>query len=93
MRSSRALLAALLSTVLFATGCGSGLGAASDGTGPVRLLVFGAPEELAAYRTLIEAYGQARPGNEVQLIEASDRKDLLARLATSVAGAPRRTCS
>lgn len=86
MRSSRALLAALLSTVLFATGCGSGLGAASDGTGPVRLLVFGAPEELAAYRTLIEAYGQARPGNGVQLIEASDRKDLLARLATSVAG-------
>lgn len=84
MRRPKALLAALLATVLFGSGCAAGPGAAADG--PVRLLVFGAPEELAAYRTLIEAYGQARPGSEVQLIEASDRKDLLARLATSVAG-------
>ncbi|SCL36645.1 multiple sugar transport system substrate-binding protein [Micromonospora nigra] len=79
----KALLALALTAVLAATGCGSG---ATSGGGPVRLLVFGAPEELAAYRTLIDAYGRARPGERVQLIEASDRKDLLARLATSVAG-------
>ncbi|MER7893122.1 sugar ABC transporter substrate-binding protein [Micromonospora sp. NPDC094482] len=79
---TKALLALLLTAVLLAAGCGSG----SSPNGPVRLLVFGAPEELAAYRTLIEAYEKARPGAEVQLIEASDRKDLLARLATSVAG-------
>jgi multiple sugar transport system substrate-binding protein len=52
----------------------------------VQLLVFGAPEELAAYRTLVDAYAGAHPGRTVQLVEASDRKDLLARLATSIAG-------
>jgi multiple sugar transport system substrate-binding protein len=80
----KALLALLLAAVLAAAGCGAGSGSSADG--PVRLLVFGAPEELAAYRTLVEAYEKARPGTDVQLVEASDRKDLLARLATSVAG-------
>ena len=61
-------------------------GGGDDATGPVRLLVFGAPEELAAYRTLVGAYAQAHPRRDVQLVEASDRKDLVARLATSVAG-------
>ncbi len=82
----KALLALLLSAVLLASGCGAGSGSGEDGKGPVQLLVFGAPEELAAYRTLTEAYEKARPGTDVQLVEASDRKDLLARLATAVAG-------
>ena len=80
----KSLAALLLCTVLAVAGCGSGSG--SPAGGPVRLLVFGAPEELAAYRTLVDAYRRARPGTDVQLVEASDRKDLLARLATSVAG-------
>ena len=80
----KALLALLLCTMLVGTGCGSG--STSSAGAPVRLLVFGAPEELAAYRTLVDAYSKARPGADVQLVEASDRKDLLARLATSVAG-------
>ncbi|MER7457667.1 sugar ABC transporter substrate-binding protein [Micromonospora sp. NPDC126480] len=80
----KALFALLLTAVLLATGCGAG--SSGDAKGPVQLLVFGAPEELAAYRTLTEAYEKARPGAEVQLVEASDRKDLLARLATAVAG-------
>jgi multiple sugar transport system substrate-binding protein len=84
MMRLKALAALLLCTVLTAAGCGSGSG--SDSGGPVRLLVFGAPEELTAYRTLVDAYRKARPGTDVQLVEASDRKDLLARLATSVAG-------
>ncbi|MEV6489229.1 sugar ABC transporter substrate-binding protein [Actinoplanes sp. NPDC051633] len=66
--------------------CGRDDREGGDSAGPVRLLAFGAPEELAAYRTLIDAYAKARPGKTVQLIEASDRKDLLARLATSIAG-------
>lgn len=49
---------------------------------PVRLLVFGAPEELDAYRQLTKAYGSGK----VELIEAADRKDLIAKLSTSVAG-------
>lgn len=84
MMRPKALLALLLSAVLLTAGCGGG--SAASGDGPVRLLVFGAPEELAAYRTLIDAYGKKHPDARVQLVEASDRKDLLARLATSVAG-------
>ncbi|TDC85760.1 sugar ABC transporter substrate-binding protein [Micromonospora sp. KC606] len=80
----KSLLAVALCGALAVTGCGSGVGSSSRDQ--VKLLVFGAPEELAAYRTLIDAYEAARPGERVQLIEASDRKDLLARLATSVAG-------
>ncbi|TDC43852.1 sugar ABC transporter substrate-binding protein [Micromonospora sp. KC213] len=80
----KSLLAVALCGALAVTGCGSGAGSSSRDQ--VKLLVFGAPEELAAYRTLIDAYEAARPGYRVQLIEASDRKDLLARLATSVAG-------
>jgi multiple sugar transport system substrate-binding protein len=64
--------------------CGGSPGAGRDST--VKLLVFGAPEELAAYRTLVEAYGKARPDGRVQLIEASDRADLITRLSTAIAG-------
>ncbi|GGK39192.1 sugar ABC transporter substrate-binding protein [Pilimelia terevasa] len=64
-------------------GCGADRPAAGD---PVRLMVFGTPEELASYRTLISAYDKAVPGRPVQLVEASDRKDLIARLSTAVAG-------
>lgn len=82
----RRLFALLLPVVLALVAGGCGAGAGRGGKGPVQLLVFGAPEELAAYRTLVEAYRKARPGADVQLVEASDRTDLLARLATSMAG-------
>jgi multiple sugar transport system substrate-binding protein len=74
------LLAALL-----AAACG---GSASGANGSVRLLVFGDPEELAAYRKLATSYERsaAAGGARVRLIEASDREDLIARLSTSIAG-------
>ena len=85
MRTSAKLLAAAVGAALLATGCTGGQGPErSDST--VQLLVFGAPEELAAYRTLAEAYQQAQPGAQVRLVEASDRTDLITRLSTSVAG-------
>ncbi|GAA4683947.1 ABC transporter substrate-binding protein [Phytohabitans rumicis] len=77
------LLALLLPVVLLA-GCGAPEPA--DAPASIRLLVFGAPEELEAFRTLVSAYGKAAPGAEVQLIEASDREDLITRLSTSIAG-------
>jgi multiple sugar transport system substrate-binding protein len=68
--------------VLTAAACGG----SSDGdAGAVRFLVFGDPEEIQAYRDLIGAYRQREPEAEVQLVEASDRQDLLARLSTSFA--------
>jgi multiple sugar transport system substrate-binding protein len=56
-----------------------------SGDGPVSVLVFGDPEELAAYRTLIDDF-EADSDVEVELVEASDRDDLIARLSTSIAG-------
>lgn len=75
------LLAALVSGVLFATACSDG-----EPGGPVRLLVSGSPEELAAFRTLVEAYEKDNRGTDIQLIEASDADDLITRLSTSIAG-------
>ena len=74
----RLRLAALL-TAAMAAGC-SGTG---DDT--VQVLVFGDPEELVAYRALIEDF-EAQSDVEVELVEASDREDLIARLSTSIAG-------
>lgn len=64
------------------------LAAASCGGGdrePVSFLVFGDPQELQAFRDVAAAYEEGS-GGDVQLIEASDRADLIARLSTSIAG-------
>ena len=58
-RTGRGLLAALLCTAMLVTACGDDKPAATGSPGPVSLLVFGAPEELAAYRTLADAYKKA----------------------------------
>ena len=78
------LLATLLvcGLAFAATGCGGDDGA----EGPVSLLVFGDPPEIAAYRTMIRAFERAEPDIDVRLVEASDREDLIARLSTSFAG-------
>ncbi|MEH1128447.1 ABC transporter substrate-binding protein [Micromonospora sp. CPCC 206061] len=75
---------ALLAAALLAAGCGAA--ETGDTRQTIRLLVFGAPEELQAYRTLVDAYAKASSGAEVQLVEASDREDLITRLSTSIAG-------
>jgi multiple sugar transport system substrate-binding protein len=74
------LLVALAAAFVLA-GCG---GAGSGGD--IRFLVFGDPEEIQAYRDLISAYERRDEAGDVQLIEASDREDLLARLSSSFAG-------
>jgi multiple sugar transport system substrate-binding protein len=78
---ARTLSALGAAVLLTAAGCG---GSGDDG-GPVRFLVFGDPEELQAYRDVIAAYLERDPEAAVQLVEASDRQDLLARLSTSFA--------
>jgi len=81
----RTLLAAVVAAALSVTACAGDDGAAHSDDA-VQLLVFGAPEELAAYRTLAGAYEKTHPDSRVQLVEASDRTDLITRLSTSVAG-------
>jgi len=82
LRKGPRLIAATMATLLLATGCIGG----AQGAGTVKVLVSGAPEELAAFRTLAVAYEKAVPGADIQLIEASDAGDLITRLSTSIAG-------
>jgi len=84
MRRSIWLTVVLAASAVFAGACSEDDATARGGS--VSLLVFGAPEELAAFRTLADGYESAVPGSDVQLIEASDRDDLIARLSTSIAG-------
>jgi multiple sugar transport system substrate-binding protein len=65
-----------------AAACGS----SDSPSGNIRLLVFGDPAELDAFRTLVRAFEEEEPEIDVQLVEASDRDDLIARLSTSIAG-------
>jgi multiple sugar transport system substrate-binding protein len=83
----RPSIAILVLLALVLAGCGgSGDGGAGSGSGSISFLVFGDPPEIQAYRTLIEAFERQEPDIDVQLIEASDRDDLIARLSTSLAG-------
>src|SRR5687768_10996289 len=79
----RAMLFAALAVAL--ASCG-GSGGAGSGSGSISFLVFGDPPEINAYRTLIRAFERDVQDVDVQLIEASDRDDLIARLSTSLAG-------
>jgi multiple sugar transport system substrate-binding protein len=91
--SDRTWIAAALSLVLLAAACGGTAGddgsPASPGapvSGEISFMTFGDPEELQAYRNLIDGFKEVEPDVTVNLIEASDRTDLLARLSTSFAG-------
>ncbi len=75
------LTALLLCAVVVACG-----GSDSGSSGSVRFLVFGDPAEINAYRTLIDAFQEEEPDIDVQLVEASDRDDLIARLSSSISG-------
>ena len=84
---TRALLATgLLAAALAACGGDGGDSGGEDVSGNVSFLVFGEPEELKAFRGVVDAFRHVEPDVTVKLIEASDRDDLLARLSTSFAG-------
>ena len=73
-----------------AAACG-GVGATSaperrGGSGDDQLPGLRRAEELQAYRDVITAFEDVEPDIDVQLVEASDRDDLIARLSTSFAG-------
>ncbi|MGI8806902.1 MAG: ABC transporter substrate-binding protein [Acidimicrobiales bacterium] len=73
----------LLSAVVVASvlsGCGS------DGQAQIDFLVFGEPEELKAFRSVVAGFAATDPGFGVRLVEAADRQDLLTRVSSSLAG-------
>jgi multiple sugar transport system substrate-binding protein len=55
-------------------------------SGDIRFLAFGDPAELQAFRSVVKAFREVEPDITVNLVEASDRDDLVARLSTSFAG-------
>ncbi len=63
-------------------------GGSDSGNGDARIsfMAFGEPEEIRAFKDVIAAYEEEEPSTTVQLVEASDRDDLLARLGTAFSG-------
>lgn len=58
----------------------------SDVSGEVSFMVFGDPDEIQGFKNMIAAYENEQPDVNVDMIEAADRDDLIARLSTSFAG-------
>jgi multiple sugar transport system substrate-binding protein len=81
-----ALLISLVGAACSGTGGGGAVTPGGDVSGEVSFMAFGEPEELAAYRGAIEAFKEVEPDVTVNLIEASDRADLIARLSTGFSG-------
>jgi multiple sugar transport system substrate-binding protein len=94
MPTARWLIIVSMAPMLLSACSGDGGGAAPPPAGAnpgavsggIEFMVFGEPEELQAYRNLIDGFKEAEPSVSVDLIEASDRADLLARLSTAFAG-------
>jgi multiple sugar transport system substrate-binding protein len=87
MTARRPMVVALMVAVaLFVAACGGGGG---GGDGEVGFLVFGEPEEAAAYRELVDAFEATNDDVEVDLVVAASRSDLLTRISTAIAaGSP-----
>lgn len=86
LRALGAGLACLVGAIVFAA-CGgdedSGATSAKSSR-PITFQIFGDPEELKSYRTLVKAY-RKQGGSPVKLIEVADREAFSAKLATSFA--------
>ena len=75
---------AVIALAVAAAGCGG-----SDepkASGNVSFLTFGDPEELQAFRNVVAGFEKENPDAKVNLVEASDRDDLIAKVSTSIAG-------
>jgi multiple sugar transport system substrate-binding protein len=52
----------------------------------ITVMVPGDPEEIEAYRAVVEAFDRSQTGIDVELLPFADRDDLIVRLSTSIAG-------
>jgi multiple sugar transport system substrate-binding protein len=77
------MLAAVLTGTML-TGCDDAGG--SDGGTGITVVLFGNAEEVAGYRTLIEAFERAAPEVDVTLSPVATQDELMAKLTTSFAG-------
>ncbi len=79
--------AAVLSVALLLAAC-SGAGATRDADAPreLTLLLVGGPEEIAGYEAMAGAFADANPDLTLRISPVAKQDDLLARLATAIAG-------
>ena len=78
--------AILLSLSFVLAGCSSGgEGGNEDGKSEIVVQVSGEPEETAVYQAVTEAFMDANPDIEVELVEIAEKDDHLTRLASSFA--------
>jgi multiple sugar transport system substrate-binding protein len=52
----------------------------------ITVMVSGDPEEIEAYRAVVEAFDRSQTRIDVELLPFADRDDLIVRLSTSIAG-------
>jgi multiple sugar transport system substrate-binding protein len=61
-------------------------GAGDDGATRITVMVAGDPEEIDAYRAVLDAFNGSQAAVDADLLPFAERDDLIARLATSIAG-------
>ena len=82
----RGAAALLVASMAGLAACSGSDGGSTLGSGAaLRLQVSGEPEETAVYAAVAEAYVQANPGVDVEVVEVAEKSDHLARLSTSFA--------
>lgn len=57
-----------------------------DEAARITVMVSGNPEEIEAYRAVVEAFDRSQTGIDTELLPFADRDDLIVRLSTSIAG-------
>ena len=83
----KALMGIVVAIAFGVAGCGEDeRKSGSDASGEVSFMVFGDPDEIQGFKNMIAAYENEQPDVNVEMIEAADRDDLIARLSTSFAG-------
>ena len=69
--------------VLLAVGCGPG---SDDEVTRITVMVAGDPEEIDAYRAVVDAFDRSQETVDAKLLPFAERDDLILRLSTSIAG-------
>jgi multiple sugar transport system substrate-binding protein len=85
MGPRRRIVASVSSLVMIAASCGTAGGSGSDAT-PITIMVSGDPEEIEAYRAVVDAFDDSQEVVDAQLIPIAERDELIARLSTAIAG-------
>jgi multiple sugar transport system substrate-binding protein len=69
--------------VVTAAGCGAG---SDDGVTLITVMVAGDPEEVEAYRAVVDAFDRSQEEVDAELLPFAERDELILRLSTSIAG-------